>query len=82
MNTWYLVNIVDNDFHQSNDIFELFDGVAVKDMQKPVQAGQPTTNGHTTDHDPVTQGPKINSFPKINGKAGNTITKVEPLPLA
>ncbi|KAI5291461.1 hypothetical protein KEM54_004553 [Ascosphaera aggregata] len=29
MDSWYLVNIVNNDFHRTNDIFELFDGLTV-----------------------------------------------------
>ncbi|KAL7627734.1 methylenetetrahydrofolate reductase (NAD(P)H) met13 [Parahypoxylon ruwenzoriense] len=49
MNEWYLVNIVNNDFHQPRAIFELFDGLAVKDLDIPVaiptqESGQ-QTNG-------------------------------------
>ncbi|KAI1470335.1 methylenetetrahydrofolate reduct [Daldinia caldariorum] len=36
MNEWYLINIVNNDFHQSRTIFELFDGLTVKDIDVPV----------------------------------------------
>lgn len=34
MDTWYLVNIVHNDFHVPNGIFALFEGLEVKDIDK------------------------------------------------
>ncbi|KAI1638689.1 methylenetetrahydrofolate reductase 1 [Biscogniauxia mediterranea] len=37
MNGWYLVNIVNNDFHQPRTIFEIFDGLSVPDLDVPVQ---------------------------------------------
>ncbi|KAI1399485.1 methylenetetrahydrofolate reduct [Hypoxylon fuscum] len=48
MNEWYLINIVNNDFRQQRTIFELFDGLGVKDIDVPVtiplrESGQ--TNG-------------------------------------
>ncbi|KAJ2906342.1 hypothetical protein MKZ38_002058 [Zalerion maritima] len=46
MDTWYLVNIVNNDFHQPKTIFNLFGGFAVKDINKSAIAGAATkTNG-------------------------------------
>ncbi|KAJ5124048.1 uncharacterized protein N7515_007873 [Penicillium bovifimosum] len=45
MDDWYLVNIVDNDFHRSNAVFELFDGLEVPDLDVEV-SGAPLTNGH------------------------------------
>ncbi|CAG8122369.1 unnamed protein product [Penicillium salamii] len=44
MDDWYLVNIVDNDFHRSNAVFGLFDGLDIKDLNVEV-AGKPSTNG-------------------------------------
>ncbi|KAJ5780303.1 hypothetical protein N7457_005463 [Penicillium paradoxum] len=44
MNDWYLVNIVDNDFHRSNAVFELFNGLEIKDLDVEV-SGTPLTNG-------------------------------------
>ncbi|MDI1488763.1 MAG: methylenetetrahydrofolate reductase (NAD(P)H) met13 [Ramalina farinacea] len=85
MDNWYLVNIVDNDFHQNHDIFNLFDGISVKGMQKPVKVDQPMTNGHVEELSPLTNGHTVTSSPKISGKAGkngSTVTKIEPLPLA
>ncbi|QDS69465.1 hypothetical protein FKW77_006223 [Venturia effusa] len=35
MENWYLVNIVHNDFHQTNGVFQLFDGLKVDDIDKP-----------------------------------------------
>ena len=46
MDDWYLVNIVDNDFHRSNAVFELFDGLEIKDLNVEVP-GKPLTNGTT-----------------------------------
>ncbi|KAK5998301.1 Methylenetetrahydrofolate reductase 1 [Cladobotryum mycophilum] len=34
-NDWYLVNIVNNDFHESRTIFELLQGLEVKDVSTP-----------------------------------------------
>ncbi|KAJ5554909.1 hypothetical protein N7535_007352 [Penicillium sp. DV-2018c] len=45
MDDWYLVNIVDNDFHRSNAVFELFDGLDIPDLDVEVSGG-PLTNGH------------------------------------
>ncbi|KAJ6136689.1 hypothetical protein N7497_012393 [Penicillium chrysogenum] len=45
MEDWYLVNIVDNDFHRSNAVFELFNGLEIKDLNVEV-TGKPLTNGH------------------------------------
>ena len=44
MNEWFLVNIVNNDFHQEKEIFSIFDGLQVDAMAKVVEA-QPQTNG-------------------------------------
>ncbi|KKK21706.1 methylenetetrahydrofolate reductase 2 [Aspergillus rambellii] len=55
MDNWYLVNIVNNDFHNTYNLFELFNGLNVKDLDvevageivepKALQNG--TTNGTT-----------------------------------
>ncbi|KAJ5753610.1 uncharacterized protein N7511_007763 [Penicillium nucicola] len=46
MEDWYLVNIVDNDFHRSNAVFELFKDLEVKDLDVPVEVpAKPETNG-------------------------------------
>ncbi|PKX98934.1 methylenetetrahydrofolate reductase (NAD(P)H) MET13 [Aspergillus novofumigatus IBT 16806] len=36
MDNWYLVNIVNNDFHNTYDLFDLFNGLEVKDLDVPV----------------------------------------------
>ncbi|KAJ5334072.1 hypothetical protein N7541_003899 [Penicillium brevicompactum] len=46
MDDWYLLNIVDNDFHRSNAVFELFDGLEIKDLNVEFP-GKPSTNGTT-----------------------------------
>ncbi|KAI1758741.1 methylenetetrahydrofolate reduct [Hypoxylon sp. FL1150] len=45
MNEWYLINIVNNDFRQQRTIFELFDGLTVKDIDVPVATPSGQTNG-------------------------------------
>ncbi|KAF9253912.1 hypothetical protein DTO013E5_2039 [Penicillium roqueforti] len=45
MDDWYLVNIVDNDFHRSNAVFELFNGLEVKDLNVELP-GVPLDNGN------------------------------------
>ncbi|KAH1489714.1 hypothetical protein LV164_004985 [Aspergillus fumigatus] len=36
MDNWYLVNIVNNDFHNTYDLFDLFNGLEVKDLDLEV----------------------------------------------
>lgn len=36
VNNWWLVNIVDNDFHKTGRIFDTFEGLEVEDMDKTV----------------------------------------------
>ncbi|KAJ5911989.1 Methylenetetrahydrofolate reductase 1 [Penicillium subrubescens] len=45
MDDWYLVNIVDNDFHRNNAVFELFNDLEVKDLNVELLPGKPETNG-------------------------------------
>ncbi|KAJ2996644.1 hypothetical protein NUW58_g908 [Xylaria curta] len=47
MNQWYLINIVNNDFHDTKAVFELFDGLEVKDLDTQVSVPAHTngTNG-------------------------------------
>ncbi|KAK5660381.1 hypothetical protein OQA88_12923 [Cercophora sp. LCS_1] len=44
MDTWYLVNIVNNDFHQPRTIFEVLNGLEVPGLEK-VPVPEPHTNG-------------------------------------
>ncbi|KAI0177911.1 methylenetetrahydrofolate reductase-domain-containing protein [Pestalotiopsis sp. NC0098] len=45
MNEWYLVNIVNNDFHQPRTIFELFDGISAEGLEEEVVVPPKVTNG-------------------------------------
>ncbi|KAK9596387.1 methylenetetrahydrofolate reductase (NAD(P)H) met13 [Aspergillus fumigatus] len=51
MDNWYLVNIVNNDFHNTYDLFDLFNGLEVKDLDLEVgpdtaeTKSQPQPNG-------------------------------------
>ncbi|KAJ5604618.1 Methylenetetrahydrofolate reductase 1 [Penicillium lagena] len=44
MDDWYLVNIVDNDFHRNDAVFDLFDNLEVKDLNVEFP-GKPESNG-------------------------------------
>ena len=48
MDQCYLVNIVNNDFHQALEIFRIFDDLNVEDFDKVFEDA--TTNGHTNGH--------------------------------
>ncbi|KAM5432411.1 methylenetetrahydrofolate reductase (NAD(P)H) met13 [Microsporum ferrugineum] len=43
MDTWYLFNIVNNDFHKTHDIFDLFKGLVLKDLDTEVSGTQPAS---------------------------------------
>ncbi|KAI1306926.1 methylenetetrahydrofolate reduct [Xylaria venustula] len=45
MNEWYLINIVNNDFHNTKTVFELFDGLEIKDLHVTVSSSAPHANG-------------------------------------
>ncbi|KAI1379525.1 methylenetetrahydrofolate reduct [Hypoxylon crocopeplum] len=46
MNEWYLINIVNNDFRQPRAIFELFDGLTVKDIEVHMTASLRESGQH------------------------------------
>lgn len=48
MNNWYLINIVDNDFHSTRGIFDLFDGLQVTNLDGPLEECRPMINGHAS----------------------------------
>ncbi|KAF7863183.1 hypothetical protein EAF04_007266 [Stromatinia cepivora] len=65
MDSWYLVNIVHNDFHKSHGLFPLFDGLTVKNLEEPFKTSEngdvdgvrfiepqsvPLTNGEANGH--------------------------------
>jgi methylenetetrahydrofolate reductase (NADPH) len=71
MDTWYLVNIVNNDFHESRGIFHLFNGLAVKDLDKPLHQVKdlplrPKANGNAS-HETSTVHGVVNGV--VNGDA-------------
>lgn len=71
MKKWYLVNIVNNDFHKTHGIYKVFEGLIVNDLDKPYSAcisndeSLPVTNGHKP-KDPMTNGHKPKDL-TING---------------
>ncbi|OKL57388.1 Methylenetetrahydrofolate reductase 2 [Talaromyces atroroseus] len=42
MDEWYILNIVNNDFHKKDDIFRLFDGLVIKDLATETPADSTT----------------------------------------
>lgn len=76
MNEWFLVNIVDNDFHKEKEIFSIFEGLRVDGMERVVEAQAHVdgvqTNGVTKE---VKQDRPINAEGKVvevNGSVGAT----------
>ncbi|RDL38849.1 Methylenetetrahydrofolate reductase [Venustampulla echinocandica] len=69
METWYLVNIVHNDFHHTHGIFPLFDGLSVEDLEKPFEVAG--TNGVEPSgvNNAVPNG--VGDTPLTNGNTGN-----------
>ncbi|KAH6659294.1 methylenetetrahydrofolate reductase 1 [Truncatella angustata] len=45
MSEWYLVNIVNNDFHQPRAIFELFEGLSIDGVEDEIVVPPKVTNG-------------------------------------
>jgi len=45
MDDWYLVNIVNNDFHQTHTIFDIFKDLSVEHMNQPI-SNETVTNQH------------------------------------
>lgn len=60
MDSWYLLNIVHNDFHVTNGIFPIFDGLRVENMEAKLDSGL-TPDAHNG-----------NSHAETNGTNGNT----------
>jgi len=72
VDTWYLLNIVHNDFHATRGIFPIFDGLSVKDMEKPLyslNSELSTTNDHET-----TNGTDVNGADVSKGANGISST--------
>lgn len=44
MSNWYLLNVVNNDFHSTDPLFDLFEGLTVPDLDRAYEV--PATNGH------------------------------------
>lgn len=55
METWYLVNIVHNDFHNTRGLFHLFDGLTVKNLTKTVEVTSLADTDHQSNNGLATQ---------------------------
>ncbi|KAL0261985.1 methylenetetrahydrofolate reductase (NAD(P)H) met13 [Diplodia seriata] len=75
MDTWYLVNIVHNDFHIDNGIFALFDGLEVKDLDKePHGTAESEVNGHSaTNGEAHTNGETKIPDTVVNGNSTSAV---------
>ncbi|CZS92072.1 probable MET13-putative methylene tetrahydrofolate reductase [Rhynchosporium agropyri] len=70
MDTWYLVNIVHNDFHQTHGLFPLFDGLELKDIDVPFSSSVNGGDANGADTNDVhTNGVNTNGV-HINGVNG------------
>ncbi|KAJ5666322.1 Methylenetetrahydrofolate reductase 1 [Penicillium maclennaniae] len=54
MDDWYLVNIVDNDFHRINAVFDLFTDLEIKDLSVELP-GKPEPNGAAEENGAATK---------------------------
>ncbi|KAK8167736.1 methylenetetrahydrofolate reductase-like protein [Phyllosticta citrichinensis] len=82
MDSWYLVNIVHNDFHNPNGIFKLFEGLQAPDLEKEIaitgetgvvngEAHKAETNGSTHLPGATTNGESTSA--KTNGAAAAAV---------
>ncbi|KAL5455864.1 hypothetical protein PMIN06_004241 [Paraphaeosphaeria minitans] len=53
MDTWYLINIVHNNFQEENGLFPLFNGLEVTDMEKELHSTGITNGDSTADASPT-----------------------------
>ena len=67
MDEWYLINIVDNDFHHTHSIFDLLKGLSVKHMDKPIDGRSRGANGHSPEKTPIMNGHEPSATPLTNG---------------
>ena len=80
MNKWYLVNIVNNDFHQEKEIFRIFNGLRIENMEKVVGTESQTngieSNGHLAEKQdrPLQQNGKVI---EVNGSAEKALLRSE-----
>ena len=76
MDTWSLINIVDNNFLQTHGLFKLFEGLNISALDKPVLSVGSIVNGNSS-----TEKPHINGAdPSIGGEAPENDEKQPPLP--
>ena len=73
---WLLTqNLVDNDFHSTHGIFDLFNGLQVKNLDGPLDTSRPVVNGHPSALTPKLNGINgTNGVHKANGVALNVVT--------
>ncbi|KAF2264056.1 methylenetetrahydrofolate reductase-like protein [Lojkania enalia] len=81
MDTWYLVNIVNNDFHVADGIFRLFDGLQVENMDKPLH-GIGTLNGHSEENEIVGEPMVENTVDAAKSAASAVVNGVNGLKLS
>ena len=80
MNTWYLVNIVHNDFHSSHGIFELFEGLGANGLEEsPKPQEQYLTNGHANGHANAHMNGHINGSAERNVEADHIAPNAQQL---
>ena len=80
---WYLVNIVNNNFHDTQGIFDLLEGLEVSGRDEPVQVrtqlperSEPQTNGthvHVNGLNGINGHAKVNGFEFVDGMVPATL---------
>jgi len=67
VDTWYLVNVVDNDFHRTHHLFEIFEGLKIKDLEKEVHVVKDLPIRTNGTNGVVNGEAKTNGAAKVNG---------------
>ncbi|POS83635.1 hypothetical protein EPUL_004896 [Erysiphe pulchra] len=74
MKNWYLLNIVHNDFHETLDLYRVFEGLKVSNFDQPYDATKfldTTTDRHNFHNEQKTNGHSLQNGLKINGNSNN-----------
>ncbi|KAL9106281.1 MAG: hypothetical protein Q9227_008680 [Pyrenula ochraceoflavens] len=66
MDDWWLVNLVDNDFHEEDRIYDVFRGLETPDMDTVFEGPVPQVNGHTNRESDKIGGAAVGE-PSVNG---------------
>lgn len=79
MDECYLMNIVDNDFHNNEDIFRVFDGLEVVDLDLVFDDGNPEVNSHVNGERDIVNGDAKLDKVDLNSEPGKVPFQTQPV---